>query len=315
MSRISLPYDDLDSTLALLSAWRSIPPFDRLAAYPTMYRLGLLLTSRLHDHQRDARIWIETWGNDWDEDLVGVALLWSRNAEDDYRALEGPFTLPDLDADERATLAGDIVAWAQQRTVEIGQQRGKPVTLTAVARQSDAARQDLLLRCGFEVTTPASNVYWEHPLTATQQVATPVGFMIKPLNFDTQSDEYDRLYGFAQVSARHRWKLAHDPDYAFLVGTAPDGSLAAYCEVSVCRREWLPGAPRIGWIDYIGVREDAQRRGLGRAVLAAGLAQLREWGAERAMLITTPTNAPATALYDAAGFSRAGYEDGYRWRP
>ena len=50
MSRISLPYDDLDTTLVLLSNWRGIAPFDRLAAYPTVYRLGLLLTSRLQDH-------------------------------------------------------------------------------------------------------------------------------------------------------------------------------------------------------------------------------------------------------------------------
>lgn len=316
MSRISLPYDDLDTTLVLLSNWRGIAPFDRLAAYPTVYRLGLLLTSRLQDSQHDARMWIETWGNDWDEDLVGFAMLWSRRLEDDYRALEGPFTLPDLDSDEQAALEGDIIAWAQQRAREIGQQRGEPISLTATARQSDTARRDLLTGAGFEMYATAGNVYWERPLGAIGRPPMPVpaGFSVGPLNLETRADEYDRLYGFAQVDARHRRALARDPEYAFLVATDPDGALAAYCEVSVCRREWLPRAPRIGWIDYIGVHEEYQRRGLGSAMLAAGLAQLVRWGAERAMLITTPTNAPANALYEAAGFACASYEDVYRWR-
>jgi ribosomal protein S18 acetylase RimI-like enzyme len=313
MSRISLPYDDLDTTLVLLSAWRSVAPFDRLAAYPSVYRLGLLLTSRLQDRQHDARIWIETRGNDWDEDLVGAAMLWSRRPDDNYRALEGPFTLPDLDRAEQAALEGDIIAWAQRRTHEIGQQRGAPIALTTVARQNDTARRDLLTGAGFDEYMTAANVYWERPLAAIDQPAMPTGFTIGALNLKTQVAEYDALYGFAQVNARHRRKLARDPDYAFLVAAAPNSALVAYCEVSVCRREWLPHAPRIGWIDYIGVHKDSQRCGLGRAILAAGLAQLAQWGAERAMLVTTPANAPANALYEAAGFTRAGYEDGYRW--
>lgn len=317
MSRISLPYDDLDTTLVLLSNWRSIAPFDRLAAYPTVYRLGLLLTSRLQDRQHDARMWIETWGNDWDEDLAGFAMLWSRNPEDGYRALEGPFTLPDLDSDEQATLEGDIIAWAQQRTREISQRRGEPMTLTATVRQNDAARRNLLTGARFETFVAGGNVYWQRSLGTIEQPLTPTlptGFTIESLNLETRADEYDRLYGFAQVDARHRRALVRDPDYAFLVIAAPNGALVAYCEVSVCRREWLPRAPRIGWIDYIGVHEEYQRRGVGRAMLAAGLAQLAQWGAECAMLITTPTNTPANALYEAAGFTRAGYEDVYRWR-
>ena len=317
MSRISLPYDDLDTTLVLLSSWRSIAPFDRLAAYPTVYRLGLLLSSRLQDRQHDARIWIETWGNDWDEDLVGAAMLWSRRPDDNYRALEGPFTLPDLERDERVALEGDIIAWARQRAREIGQQRGESIMLTATARQHDVARRDLLTGAGFKIYATAGNVYWERPLGTIEQPPTPTlptGFTIESLNLETRADEYDRLYGFAQVDARHRRALARDPDYAFLVVAAPNGALVAYCEVSVCRREWLPRAPRIGWIDYIGVHEEYQRRGLGRAMLVAGLAQLARWGAERALLITTPANTPANALYEAAGFTRAGYEDVYRWR-
>ncbi|MGE5333088.1 MAG: GNAT family N-acetyltransferase [Nitrososphaerota archaeon] len=317
MSRISLPYDDLDNVLALLSDWRSVKPFDRIAAYPTIYRLGLLLSSRIHDSQRDARIWIETWGNDWDEELIGVAALWSRNHDDKYRALEGPFILPDLDAEESASLADDVLIWAQQRTREIGQARGEPVSLTAVARQNDSSRRDMLMRWGFELYAPNGNIYWERSLAAIDQPIMPAGFTIGPLSLEDHYVEYDQLYRyeFGYVDEAHRWDLLRDPDYAFLAATAPNRYLAAHCEVSVCRREWLPGAPRIGWVDYIGVDGAYRRRGLARAILTAGLVQLREWGAEHAMLVTTPGNTAANALYEAAGFTVAGYEDSFRWPP
>jgi hypothetical protein len=58
----------------------------------------------------------------------------------------------------------------------------------------------------------------------------------------------------------HRLALLHDPEYAHLVVLAPDGALVACCEVAICRREWVPGAPRMGWIEYVGTREVYQGR-------------------------------------------------------
>lgn len=311
MSRVARPYHDLDNVLALLSAWRSVEPFDRIAAYPTIYRLALLLTSRLHDPRHDAHFWVDIL----DEELQSAVVLWSRRPEDDYRALEGPFILPDLDDAERLALADEGIAWAQQRVAEIGRQRGEPVVLTTTVRQNDAARRDMLKRHGFECYVTAGNVYWERSLMTLDQPIVPEGFVVGPVSLEDHYDEYDELYGFAEVDEGHRWDLARDPDYAFLAATAPTRFLVAFCEVSVCRREWIPGAPRIGWVDYIGTDSDYRGRGLGHAILAAGLVQLRQWGAEHAMLITTPTNTTANALYEAAGFTCAGYEDVYRWRP
>jgi ribosomal protein S18 acetylase RimI-like enzyme len=309
---------DLDDVLALLSTWRCAEPFDRVAAYPTIYRLGLLLTSRLQDRTRDVRVWSDTmpWQTSWGEasELVGAAALWSRKPEDYYRALEGPFILPELNDQERTTLADEAIIWAKQRVAEISEQRGAPMSLTAVVRQNDTIARDMLTRWGFEPYVTAGNVYWERPLAMIDQPIAPEGFIVGHLNLEDHYVAYEELYGFAQVDEGHRWELARDPEYAHLVAFAPDGALVAYCEVSVCRREWIPGAPRIGWIDYIGAHEDYQRRGLGRAILSAGLNQLRQWGAERVMLVTTPTNAPANALYEAADFTRAGYEDIFRWR-
>lgn len=64
----------------------------------------------------------------------------------------------------------------------------------------------------------------------------------------------------------------------------------------------------------ICVDPDAQRRGLGRALLADALARAAESGAVEIFLEVAASNAPARALYAAAGFSGAGVRPGY-YRP
>lgn len=307
----SRPYTprDLDAVLALLSAWRTAEPFDRLGAYPTVRRLDLLLTSRLWEPEHDARIWEDATGQP-----IGFAALWSRKREDAWRAMEGPFVHPSLQGAENVLLEDATAAWAKHRVDELVRQSGEPAVLTSMVRQNDAAGHAALERWGFALHAAAANVYWERALDDVPAPTPPSGSAVRLLAGEQELDAYAALYGFAAVEYAHRLALLRDPGYAHLVIAAPDGALVAYCEVSICRREWIPGAPRIGWIEYVGTREDCQQRGLGRAVLLAGLAQLREWGAERAMLITMPANAPANALYHATGFTRAAYEDVYQWR-
>ena len=61
-----------------------------------------------------------------------------------------------------------------------------------------------------------------------------------------------------------------------------------------------------GWLGLscLAVREDARRRGIARAMLAA----LAEWarGADRLWLEVEEDNAPALALYRALGLERTG---------
>lgn len=308
--RSSRPYTprDLDAVLALVSAWRTVAPFDRLGSYPTVRRLDLLLTSRLWEPERDARIWEDVTGRP-----IGFAALWSRERAVAWRAMEGQFVDPAIQGPETIRLEDAIVSWAKQRMGEFGLQKGEPLALTGTVRQNDVARRAALERWGFVRQVAGANVYWERSLVDTPAPVLERGFAVRPLAGEHELDVYASLFGFAAVDDTHRLALLRDDDYAHLVVTAPDGNLVAYCEISVCRHEWVPDAQRIGWIEYVGTREGYQRRGLGRAVLLAGLAGLRQWGAERAMLITMPTNSPANALYNATGFARATYEDVYHW--
>jgi ribosomal protein S18 acetylase RimI-like enzyme len=59
---------------------------------------------------------------------------------------------------------------------------------------------------------------------------------------------------------------------------------------------------RVNLIEDVETIPKQQKRGLGRAVLFAGLNQLQEWGADTAMLIIISTNTPAVNLYTKMGF-------------
>jgi ribosomal-protein-alanine N-acetyltransferase len=61
----------------------------------------------------------------------------------------------------------------------------------------------------------------------------------------------------------------------------------------------------------LGVASAARRRGVGRALLAVALPAAREFGATEAFLEVAVDNDGAIALYDAAGFRKAGLRKAY----
>ena len=63
---------------------------------------------------------------------------------------------------------------------------------------------------------------------------------------------------------------------------------------------------RMGEIHILAVHPDHQRRGVGRALLAHGLSELKASGCAMAMVETggDPGHAPSRATYEAAGFER-----------
>ena len=65
----------------------------------------------------------------------------------------------------------------------------------------------------------------------------------------------------------------------------------------------------------LAVAPEARRRGLGRKLVARFLYQSRLRGAERAFLEVSAENVAAIALYESAGFTRAGLRRGYYQTP
>lgn len=97
--------------------------------------------------------------------------------------------------------------------------------------------------------------------------------------------EGEGIYGF----------LAHD-----------DGAAATPLGVILCRI-----AAGEMEVLTLGVTAAARRRGVARALLAAGLEAARDAGARECFLEVAVDNPAAVRLYEGLGFSRAGLRRGY----
>ncbi|MCP2326528.1 ribosomal-protein-alanine N-acetyltransferase [Hamadaea flava] len=69
--------------------------------------------------------------------------------------------------------------------------------------------------------------------------------------------------------------------------------------------------PDEAWINNVAVRRDAQRRGIGRALVAALLDVASRAGVEQTLLEVAADNKPAQALYTDFGFETVGVRKGY----
>jgi [ribosomal protein S18]-alanine N-acetyltransferase len=69
--------------------------------------------------------------------------------------------------------------------------------------------------------------------------------------------------------------------------------------------------PDEAWVQNIAVRRDAQRGGVGRALLAALLAEAERQGVTKVLLEVAVDNGPAQKLYASFGFEQVGLRKGY----
>lgn len=103
-------------------------------------------------------------------------------------------------------------------------------------------------------------------------------------------------------------ELRREPWYRdddFLV-VREDGRMVGYC--------WLKIEDAVGEFYVVGVDPDRQGAGLGRRLVAAGLARLAERGIRTASLYVEADNTPALALYRSFGFSEFSIDIQYALR-
>ena len=161
-------------------------------------------------------------------------------------------------------------------------------------------QQDFTL---FPLNPDEHNVYFAKSLqNGVPLPSVPAGYEIRKLQGPDDLEAYQALYGFSKVNPLHQKELIESKEYCHLVLVNPNGELVAYCECSVYYAEWVRTNQRIGWIDYVETKPEQQQKGFGQAILMAGLLQLKELGADIAMLVTINTNTPAVTLYNKTGF-------------
>jgi ribosomal protein S18 acetylase RimI-like enzyme len=96
-------------------------------------------------------------------------------------------------------------------------------------------------------------------------------------------------------------RLMEDPNTEYLLGAphddAPPGGV---CQLRFRHSVWT--ASDDCWLEDLWVQEPARRSGLGRALVIAACEHARTRGCRRIELDVSEANAPALALYEAAGF-------------
>jgi [ribosomal protein S18]-alanine N-acetyltransferase len=110
------------------------------------------------------------------------------------------------------------------------------------------------------------------------------------------------LFGAEQWSAAMFWNELANGHY-YLVARDGDGAVLGYAGLAV--------QPDEAWVQNIAVRRDAQRRGIGRMMLEALLAEAERRGVRKVLLEVAVDNVSAQKLYATYGFEGVGIRRGY----
>jgi ribosomal-protein-alanine N-acetyltransferase len=95
-----------------------------------------------------------------------------------------------------------------------------------------------------------------------------------------------------------------DQGHHYLVARDRAGTVAGYGGLVV-----LPGEE--AWVNNLAVRRDVQRQGVGRALLAALLAEAERQRVHRVLLEVAADNSAAQRLYAGYGFAPVSVRRGY----
>lgn len=98
----------------------------------------------------------------------------------------------------------------------------------------------------------------------------------------------------------------NDPDGDFALALAAEASvvLVARSNGALAGSVMAGFDGHRGWVYYLAVSPDHRRAGLGRALMAAAEAWLRERGAPKIQLMVRGGNAEALGFYEALGLER-----------
>jgi GNAT superfamily N-acetyltransferase len=200
-----------------------------------------------------------------------------------------------------------ILDWTIRRlTDEVHQQGGSEIRTVWVS-EYDSERIDQLEQRGF-FKNEDFMWYLEHPLDAhIPELNLPQDFVVRPIRGETEIQSraaaaYDAVGStacFEDYWPRYQSfmdSLVYNPSFD-LVTEAPDGQIASFCML------WPDPVNRIGLVDPVGTCSTFKHQGFGRAVITAGLRQLKTWGMNRAMISIEHNNPAALQRYQAVGFS------------
>lgn len=259
-----------------------------------------LYQNTFFDPTRGVRLW---------EDAATGALLgfaWFDRGELDTMVAPALRATPEGDA-----VLAESLAWGRRVTA-----RRHLSTLWTHALDSDTWQIERLAAHDFARDEHHDGyVHFRRPFDGAPlpDAPLPEGFSVRAVGGE---DEWQRrvdlhrvVYHPSRVTlpAYRRLRVAplYRPDLD-LVAVAPNGEFVSYCIL------WYDERTRVGEYEPVGAHPDWRRQGITRAVLVEGLRRLRGLGAERAIVLTNTSNAPAIRLYESVGFVLHDHERYYK---
>lgn len=191
--------------------------------------------------------------------------------------------------------------WAEQRTIELMTELGStPARTVTDAFEDDGRRIALLEECGWRRGVDPY-VLTVRTLDDVPEVATP-GYRIRTVH---GIDEAEAVGAVHAASFGSTW----DPgEYAAVMRTptydaerelVAENEAGELCGFTVM---WFDHLNGVGLFEPVGVHRHHRRRGLGRALLAAGMERMRRAGLTHAMVAYETGNPASGPLYRAMGF-------------
>jgi len=216
-----------------------------------------------------------------------------------------------------------LLDWALRRAAERAESEDPDgtVLIGAHAEEHEIGARTLYEQAGF---APVRQFFlMRHPdLDHVPDVPLPDGLETRPV----QPDQHRTIYDAENEAFRDHWGHHEHGEEGFrqtfgqaetntdLWVVAWDGDqVAGVVETWIWPDENRRLGVRRGWLERISVRRPWRRRGLGRALTAAGLRKLRAVGMDEAMLGVDAENPTgALGLYESLGFAVARRSAAYR---
>jgi ribosomal protein S18 acetylase RimI-like enzyme len=207
---------------------------------------------------------------------------------------------------EMLQLAGQTT----RRYLEATQQHSIPVNTDVYG--CDRLRIDLLSRLGFTRHRAWDHIRFRSLAEPVPEVQLAAGFGLRPA---TEAD-YTQLAQVRNEAFHDHWtpdlfreqvlrKPGYQPGWELVV-VAPDGQIAAS---TVIRRDEVN---RVGLFEPVGTRPAYRRQGLARAMLLAGMHEMKRQGMVTARIEHAAANQAAGELYRSLGFRKQFETFGYQ---
>lgn len=301
------PYGGEKDNDAIAHLFNTCAAFDRVDRWMSVNDVRLAFEMPSFDPTRDMRLWEDAEGN-----LIGIGGMRILESDEEIDASFWFRVHPNACDSE---LGRQIIAWGEQRMREVDPKPGVRVKLLCGSRDHNSDRIALLESCSFQ----SERFFFEMErslLAPLPHPQFPEGFTLRNSQGEQDSEAWtamrnqsciDHWNYHAWAVDRYRYLLT-DPHYKpelDLIAVAPDGTFAAFCLCHINPAQNDQIGRKDGWINNLGTRRGFRRIGLGRAMLLAGLHQLKAAGMETAKLGVDADNPNgALQLYESVGFRK-----------